>query len=389
MKNIVYTGDGVWEFFVENRALMCYNPLKGAYEKVDECDENDFDVSVCENDSIYLMFQKNNSFYICRYNGNWQSECILDSNTNESYYKNIVLISNNNWLNAFYVLTHNGKYLLIHHILGSRISPEIIVESQEKIVFNVAKDEKRDLYIAYSNEEKIMFRKYVWKNKAWNDEEMLFSIEEKAINLSVGVTNEYKVVVALCCVNNCNYKIVTNGEETLISGVKKEIYPCIIKNDGHITCVFEYYGKMLESCYREGKWQRVHYLHCANFDKQEFVKISGPADFTKSNQNFMYTYGTKSQRGLYTTVYSDLTVCHNYFKKIKGIREAESVEDFADVKRDEQKVSEIIKNTNSITENDDTAKILIQIANRLSNMENVLSKVVDIVSELNSKSKGC
>ena len=384
MKKLICTTEGIWDFFVRDGFLMCYNPQKEVFEKIYECDENDVDTTIDERGIIYAMLQYSNNFYVSRYTGEWETECILESVSDKSYYKNITLICNNNWLNAFYILKHDNKKLLVHQIPGSKLSCEVIAESVDDIVYSVTKDEKRNIYIAYSKEKSISMRKFVWKNKLWTKEEYLNNATSEILNISIGVTEEYSLLYTYCCNEDKSYKVYVNGE-TLTSGLQKEVFPCIVQNKSEFSCIFEYYGKMLVSYLENGIWKKIKYLHCDNFTKQDRIKISGAKDFDENSSNFIVSYGCKNADS-YNLVCSNSSSLTQYREKLKNPLCTGNVEEFAKVSKNENKnISEEIRSIRRAVEKDGSAQILIQIANRLSGVENVLSKVVDIVTEINGK----
>ncbi len=387
MKNLVFALEGVWEFFTEDSSLMCFCPDNQICQKVCDCDSDDFDVAVNENNVIYVMTQKKGNFYVSAYNGTWNRECVLESANDEIYNKKITLISNNNWLCGFYVLKHDEKFLLVHQIFGSRTTPEVICESDREINFSVVKDLNRNIYIAYSFQKAIYTAVYVWKNKKWMQKENIMHMDEEVTDISISLDEEYKKHIACCTKNGDTYKITVDGE-VVASSLLKQPVCCFVKKKENIFCVFEYYGKLLGSEFKNGKWEKVRYLYCEGFDKYEPVKISGQKDFDINGSNFIYSYASKLNNGEYKLLFSEKNDYSDYCRKLRNTENDNNAETFSGtVKNETKSISEEIKSLKRAVEKDETPKILMEIANRLSDVENVLSKVVDIVTQINQKTE--
>ena len=387
MKKIVYGTNGIREFYTDDGKLKCYCSDSKAKEDVCECDLDDFDVAVSENGVLYAMTQSKGNLYVSAYNGVWSSECVLESTKIENYNRSITLISNNNWLCAFYILKHDEKFLLVHQIFGSRTNPDVICESVNEINFCIVKDTNRNIHIAYTNGETLQTAVYVWKAKRWENRTTVMTLEENVSHISMCLDEKNNKHIALCIKSLNTYKVIVDSM-IVASSLSRSVQCCLINNKNSVFCVFEYYGKLLSSEFKDDKWENVKYFHCDGFEKYELVKISGQKDFDFNESNYIYTYVSKNQNK-YKRLFGTENDYINYQKKLNNMEDDNNVEKFAGVTRSETKsVSEEIKSIKRAIESDDTPQILLQIVSRLNDMENILSKVVEIVTEINQKTVG-
>ena len=168
-------------------------------ENIFETSFEDFDVCADDKGNLFVVCQNNsNGIYLLSINGeSVNKKCLLESKTEEGYEKNFCCEYVNGWINAVYVIKHESKYLLIHHILNSEINPFVVDTFDEDTNLFLFKDYEDNLYIVYNREE-IGFKKYEWKTKKWSNFEGICKGKLLFADADFMVENKFVVGLFLC-----------------------------------------------------------------------------------------------------------------------------------------------------------------------------------------------
>lgn len=356
MKNLIYNQWGIWDFYKEKNRIYGLNLKSSEKFIVSENNCVSYDITVNNYGVIYGIVQENNDILIFRYNGKWEKEYIMKDNEAEIYNKKLSLINIENWLNAFYIIKYEGKNLLFHHILGTDKKPQVIFASKDDITYLVNTDVQNNVYVFISVKNIIICKKFIWKNKEYQKDTLKKEYDGDIINL-FGLIHNENIHITCCTKFNDKYKIYTD-DILVMENITKELKPLLTFHE-NLLCIFDYYGKLLESRNDENT---LKYLHTKGFNENKIIKVSGITDF-KNNKNFYYTYGniTNSKVNL---VYES----ENSVNEIKIVNKVKNVEVFAE----ENKINYETKPQNI---NDEILILLNKLIDNLAESTDLIEKI--------------
>ncbi len=368
MKSVVYNSYGVWRFYLSSGQLKMYSPIIS-----DEIDltETDFGFSLCcdNRDNIYIICQNNyGDIYFITVNGEkTEKRCMLEAKVKDAYEKEFSLVFVNGLLNAFYMLKHEGKYIIIHHILNSENQPEIIESTDifSPVFVSKAND---DLYVFYKKNEEVVCKIFKWNEKKWKEPETICTESDNVLFINAYVTE--KVNVVYCCEKKNRYSVVyaTKGYKSeLIKNSASLIKPVICGNESTMHVLFEYGGRILESTNneRDEVLSKPKYSYYGTFERSEAAEINTP------KLNKIYTYGFETSKGVFRPlVIGDVKI--NKITKPAEVKNEEEVQPF----KKENTVNpyeEILK----MLDRGNEMKILSEIAKKLSKLESAITELVN------------
>jgi len=133
--------------------------------------EEDFDVTVDNNDGIHLVCQNKNGdiIYITKNGDNWDAQTLMQSRSRKSSKKNFSVQRAGNWINIIYLLEYKNSYVITHQIIGSNNStPDVLDYTNGE--FSVAKDSYNNIYVLYYSltYKNIGYMVYTWSKKEWS-----------------------------------------------------------------------------------------------------------------------------------------------------------------------------------------------------------------------------
>lgn len=137
-----------------------------------------FFADIDSEDKIHILFQdkQGNIFYSCMENESVTTIPILTSKTNSSYDKHFYLIPMRNSIHVFYVLLHNGSYLLSHQKLEDDkvLTPRVIdYVTDSKLPYSVILDKSNNLFAFYQSSDgkhlQLGCKKYNTAQDFWGD----------------------------------------------------------------------------------------------------------------------------------------------------------------------------------------------------------------------------
>ncbi len=366
MKSVVYNSYGVWRFYLSLGQLKMYSPIN--FEEVILMETKYF-FSLCSDnkDNIYIMCQNNyGDIYFITVNGdNVEKTCMLAAKYKNGYEKNFHLINVNGFINAFYMLKHENSNIIIHHIVNSSNQPEIIETIDSYSAMFVTKAEE-NLYIFYKKENKIMYKIYKWNEKKWIDAEALCISEENIVFINAYVKDKINLVFCNEKKGRYNVGYATKGYKCeIIKNSTTVVYPVICQCENVMHIIFEYGGRMLESTDEEDIISKPKYSYFGTFEKSECVEINTP------ELNKIYTYGFETTKGIFKPlIIGDVKV-----KKVTRKTEVKSKleNDIKEENVTENYYEEILK----MLDRENEMKILSQIADRLTLLENAVSELVN------------
>ena len=163
----------LWHFY-KNRHGLCFcimnSELLREYQVLLPDGQEDFDVTIDDADGVHLVCQNENGdiLYLNCCHDSWQKTVLLQSRTAGAYRKDFSLRRVNNWLNLFYTINHNGKKMLVHHIINSEEQPHAVDYIMGE--FCTAQDSGGNLYVLFYSESKSSwgYARYVWSRKQWD-----------------------------------------------------------------------------------------------------------------------------------------------------------------------------------------------------------------------------
>ncbi len=312
-------------------------------ENIFETAYDDFDVCADDKGNCFIVCQNNsNGIYLLSLSGEKVNEkCLLESRREDGYEKSFCCEYVNGWINAVYVIKHEDRYLLIHHIINSEINPFVVDTFDLDSKLFLFKDYDDNLYVIY-NKEEIGFKKYDWKSKKWSGFKEIcngrlmfadgdFSMEE---NFVVSA-KEDKGTTVYC------------GEE-IISDLPEEVKPVVVCYRRETAVLFEYQGRILKSV-KEERFSRPKYAYFGSLARYELVTIISDTYKTK-------TYASLTPRGIYRPLVMSEPIKKEEIKEPEPMKEELSTE---------KKYDEIIK----LLENKSEFEILSSIMKKLEEIE--------------------
>ena len=368
MKSVVYNSYGVWRIYRSQGQLKMYSPI--VCEETDLI-ETDYGYSVCsdDRDNIYIICQDNcGDIYFITVNGEkTDKKCMLESKIKEGYEKNFSLIYVNGWINAVYMLKHENKNIIIHHILNSENRPEIIetVDSYSPVFVCRRED---NLFAFYKKEKGIVFKTYKWSEKKWTEPETICGEEDKILFINAHVGD--KINVVYCSEKKKRYNAVYAAKGykyELIKNSASVVKPVICEHKNVMHVIFEYGGRILESTGEENDkiLSKPRYSYYGTFERSEAVELNAP-DLEK-----IYTYGFENNKGVFRPLITG-DIKENNTSRVASAKE-EPEEKEVKQENPNNTYGEILKMLDKSNE----MKILSEIAKRLTQLEEVISKLAE------------
>ena len=120
-----------WHFFIKPLYGLCYRKRESGrflnFEVLlsEACE--DF-CAIAVGDDIHIVCQDKSGriIYLCRGEENWKREVLLESKSSVPYQKYFSLVPVGQFLNLFYVIAYQKKYMLVHQILGVDKPPAVV-----------------------------------------------------------------------------------------------------------------------------------------------------------------------------------------------------------------------------------------------------------------------
>ena len=384
MKKILYDHSGAWKFYHDkNQGILFTEPKQRQPMVLFDKGKKDFDVCCDENGNITLICQdEKNGIYIFYYNRkSWNKQCILESKNDVSYPKNFRLENVNGWMNCFYVLKHNGKSLLIHHILNNEKEPEVLDSlTCEELPFFVTQDSKNNLYCFY-DKSGVGYRRYVWSEKRWEPFRVMHQLDREVVSVSGMIDLEDRIHLVVCAGEEKKYSVCylnKQGVQEIISDGFQNLEPVILW-DGQLHILFDFGGRILQSVSIDGgeSFLKAKYFFPGSFARQEKAKIVSARPFAPLEIVVNETYGYETPTGTF-----EIAIVGEKLKKLmfttlsKPTEVAPEIESYAGIKEDQkeqlsetqrmqQELDRIIK---QLEENNEL-KMLFQLAKRLDKLE--------------------
>ncbi len=370
MKSVVYNSYGVWRVYSASGYLKLYSPIVS--EEI-ELMETNFGYSLCcdDKDNIYIICQNNRGdIYFITVNGEkTESRCMLEAKVKEGYEKEFSLTYINGMINALYMLKHEDKYIIIHHIVNSGNQPEIIETLNSSSPLFVCKKEE-DIYAIYKKENSLVYRTFQWKEKSWSDAEKICDEEEKILFINAKVYSKVNAVYCSEKRNRFNVVYATDNSKTeLIKNSSSTVKPVICDGEKGIHVLFEYGGRILESTggEEENLISKPRYSYFGTFERSEAVEINTP------DSKKLYTYGYETKKGTFKPfVIGEIKV--EKISRPAEIEMGEIKEKNVKTENINNPYGEILK----LLDKNNEMKILSEMVKRITALENAISKLVNL-----------
>lgn len=320
-------------------------------ERIFETAFADFGVCADDKGNLYILCQNNkNAIYLISVSGESVSnKCLLESKNESGYEKSFCAEFVNGWINGVYVIKHEEKYLLIHHIVNSDINPFVVDSLDEKTKVFLFKDYEDNLYVLYNN-ERIGYKKYDWKSKKWSSFNELCQEKGELIFADGDFSAEPVFVLSL---KDEKGAFVYCGEK-IISPLPEKVMPVVVNYRRELTVLFEYQGRILKSV-KEESFSKPKYAYFGTLSKYELV-----CNIEDSFKKTMYS--TLTPRGTYRPLILNEAVQKEEIKEPEPMKEEIS---------EAKKYDEIIK----LLENKSEFEILSQIMKKLEEIEKRLGEI--------------
>jgi len=193
-EHIVQTNVGIYHFSYLPQSGLCIdeewsreslvsmeNKVKDTKCALLDNAEPDFDVISDKDGTIHLVCQDSEASILHLYHdGEWHKQVLLQSKTPIPYPKYFRIVIANDWVNLFYIIEHQGRRMLTHHILqNDDVTPNVVdvidkseceTESSETGVnpFFVTKDSLDNPILFYVKDGRYGYRQFCWSEKEWN-----------------------------------------------------------------------------------------------------------------------------------------------------------------------------------------------------------------------------
>ena len=339
--------------YIFENTVISYNEgsIRKNGKSIFETNFADFGVRADDKGNCYILCQNNKSaIYLISISGeSVNKKCLLESKNETGYEKSFCIEYVNRWINGVYVIKHEEKYLLIHHIVNSDITPFVVDSFDEETKVFLFKDYEDNLYVLYNN-EKTGYKKYDWKSKKWSSFTTLCEEKGRLIFADGDFTSSPVFAFSLKDENG----VFVFCEEKIISSLPEEVKPVVVNYRRELTILFEYQGRILKSV-KEEKFSRPKYAYFGTLSKYELV-CHIKDTFKKA------TYAAFTQRGTYRPLILNEAVQKEEIKEPKPMNEEESAV---------KKYDEIIK----LLENKSEFEILSAMMKKLEAIEKRLEEI--------------
>lgn len=175
LKEYIIYYENTWMRFFINRFGLCVSKMEhnrfSGFEILLSDAKDDF-CAAHGGELISLVCQtKDGDILYLTYDGSvWEKTILLKGKEKKSYNKYFTLVPIGKFMNLFYVINHEGKSMLIHHILdGAAVSPEVVdYINPSGIRFFAAPHISSDISLSYTNLNGICGTKiYRWSQKSF------------------------------------------------------------------------------------------------------------------------------------------------------------------------------------------------------------------------------
>ncbi len=172
MEHFVKPSYGKIYHFCHTKQGICVSNGTAEYQVVLPDGEDDFDVTVDDNDGIHMVCQNisGDIIYITKNEDKWESHILMQSRSRKSSKKNFSVQRAGNLLNIIYLLEYKNSYVITHQIIenGNR-TPDVLDYTNGE--FSVAKDSCNNIYVLYYSltYKRTGYMIYTWSKKEWTE----------------------------------------------------------------------------------------------------------------------------------------------------------------------------------------------------------------------------
>lgn len=307
---IAYRGNWI-HFFIKPHIGLCSRKRNGfkfeEYEIVSLGATADFCVySSGELIHVVCQDEKGSVLYLL-YDGKvWKKTILLESRTAKPYNKNFTMVNLSGYINLLYLVENKEKVMLVHQILDSSSSPEVVAYiKNDAVPFCVCPHHHETSFSVYYTDENGMSCKQLYK---WSQKKFLKTspFEE---NLSIKFSEEFKEGHALAATQKTGnittliYVDKNNEKSPVYLDCRSDIIPVISEYGGKHYMVWTEHGSIMSSCLKsDGKWSKP-----MQYAKSSSTETKLYAVCTKGR--YEYYYGTKRENDI--TLYGT----HDILKK--------------------------------------------------------------------------
>ena len=305
---IIRQKDGtLWHFYFKNGVGICARKKSSSYwedrEIVFKDGEYDFTVMCDDDDNLHIICQNNSSniYYFVYRSGAWQKYTILKSKTERFYPKNFKMIQSGVVLNLFYVIEHQEKYLLVHHMLDNESNP-VVIDTLSQNTFSITCDDSYNIYIYYKNESGMSgYRTYCWSSKKISSFITIADDSCEIKNLCPlcdGIINHIVYVRDGSIVYRQKSESDFSSEASIYSSKGRMDAPAIAQTDDKLWILWCEYNKItyVTSTDAGKSWSKpVQFLTRGEFDVFD----------VQMGDRFMRTYGYEKQNDIHLFAVQD------------------------------------------------------------------------------------
>ncbi len=172
---LVKRSDVWWHFFIKPHYGLCFRKREGGrfsnFEVLYPEGSTDF-CAVVMGEEIHLVCQNQNGgiVHLSLLDETWHKTVLLESKSGVPYPKYFSLVPVGKFLNVFYIITYQDKYMLVHQIPGLTDKPPAVVDriQMDTPPFIVRNRTGTDLLLCYTNESGVSgYRVYRWSGKTF------------------------------------------------------------------------------------------------------------------------------------------------------------------------------------------------------------------------------
>lgn len=150
-----------WIFSCNSQQELYYQINQGAKEILQSHMSLEFDAVTGADGHIHIAAQdmQGTLIYLCYDFQHWRKYPILQSKSGQQHISQIRLLHDGTHANAFYILQHNQRHMLVHHAFGTDgliSTPEVIGYVHPSRRYCLAANSKADCRLYYFDQEDIM-----------------------------------------------------------------------------------------------------------------------------------------------------------------------------------------------------------------------------------------
>ena len=193
------------------------NP-RGEFEVILKDVQNDFDLDLDADLNIHIACQDSAGtiLHLVNSNNQWRKFELLKSKSQRVEKKYFRLINVNGWLNLFYILPHEGRHILVHHVpQHPGYEPEVLDYMKiSNLPYSVFTDESSNIYCFYQSEkDEINMRTFIWSEKKWSQSTVVAKSSTYCINPSSIVDQNGTIHLAYIIQGMGSHKLVWQKKE--------------------------------------------------------------------------------------------------------------------------------------------------------------------------------